>query len=651
MTLPTLEVAAKRAWTYEVADRGRTSIHAGGPLLLSGLLAFASIGAIVASDGGYRPTTWGWSALAFSWLAALALVLDGGGLSRTALIALAGLAGLFGWSLLSLLWTSSTTQTVLESERAAVYLSGLAAVLLVTRRTSYVGLLVGTWAGIVLIAGYALATRLFPDRLGVADPVAEYRLSEPVGYWNGLGVLAAIGGLLATALAIRSRSIVLRAAAATTVPMLATTLYFTFSRGAWAALAVGLVTVLVLDSRRLQFLSGLFGVIPWAVAAVGIASQSDALTEHGSPLAQAVDEGRGLALVVVLLGVCAALSALVFSRLESSIAPSRAVRRGFAAALVVALLAAIFAVLFAYGSPRSLAERTYDGFVASTDPRTPPNLNSRLFTIASKGRAEHWRVAWQQLEANPWLGAGAGSFEQHWYRDRRVYTNVRDAHSLYLELVAELGPLGLALLLTALLAPIVAAARARRRPLVAGAAGAYVIYLAHAGVDWDWELTGVTFAALLLGAGLLVAGREERDARVMGAPVRLAGIAAALALSAFVVVGLGANSALDTARDAAARGDLTEVAKETATATRWAPWSYEPWDVLAQAQLDAGLSAQARRSYRRGIEKETWNWELWYGLARASTGRTRIDALEEAERLNPLSFNVVVLKEASRTGP
>jgi O-antigen ligase len=650
-TVPTLDVAAGRAWPHAVAHRGRTSIHACGPLLLSGLLAFAGIAAIVASDGGYRATTWGWSALAFSWLAALALVLDDGGLSWTALVALAGLAGLFGWILLSLLWTSSTTQTVLESQRTAVYLSGLAAALLVARRASYVGLLVGAWAGIVLIAGYALATRLFPDRLGVADPVADYRLSEPVGYWNGLGVLAAMGLLLAAVLAIRSRSMVLRSAAASTVPLLATTLYFTFSRGAWAAVAVGLVTVFVVDTRRLHLLCGLFGVVPWAVATVGIASQSEALTERGAPLAQAADEGRSVALLVVLLGIGAALSALGFRQLERSLAPSRAVRRGFAAALVIAVLAALGAVAYVYGSPLSVAERGYDNFVASTDPRTPPDLNSRLFTIASKGRAEHWKVAWNQFEANRLVGAGAGSFEQHWYRDRSVYTNVRDAHSLYLELAAELGAVGLALLLIALLAPIVAAMRARRRPLVAGTAGAYVIYIVHAGIDWDWELTGVTLAALLLGAGVLVAARKEQDAAVIGAPARVAGIVAALALSGFVAVGLGANSAIDAARDGAARGDLTKAAKETANATRWAPWSYEPWEVLAHAQLDARLTAHARRSFRRAIEKERWNWELWYGLARASTGRARLDALEEAERLNPLSFSVAVLRDATSTQP
>ena len=45
-------------------------------------------------------------------------------------------------------------------------------------------------------------TRLFPERLGAYDSVSEYRLSEPLGYWNGgfaifvtLGLLLALGAV------------------------------------------------------------------------------------------------------------------------------------------------------------------------------------------------------------------------------------------------------------------------------------------------------------------------------------------------------------------------------------------------------------------------------------------------------------------------
>ena len=84
----------------------------------------------------------------------------------------------------------------------------------------------------------------------------------------------------------------------------------------------------------------------------------------------------------------------------------------------------------------------------------------------------------------------------------------RDAHSLYLETLAELGPIGLALLLAALIIPLLAL-RGGRDPLLATAAGAYVAFLVHTGVDWDWELPAVTLAGLACGSAMLVARRPS----------------------------------------------------------------------------------------------------------------------------------------------
>ena len=63
------------------------------------------------------------------------------------------------------------------------------------------------------------------------DPISGSRLSEPVGYWNALGLLAAMGTLLALGLAARSGPVVRCLAAGSTVVLLLT-LYFTYSRGA-----------------------------------------------------------------------------------------------------------------------------------------------------------------------------------------------------------------------------------------------------------------------------------------------------------------------------------------------------------------------------------------------------------------------------------
>ena len=66
-------------------------------------------------------------------------------------------------------------------------------------------------------------------------------------------------------------------------------------------------------------------------------------------------------------------------------------------------------------------------------------------------RAQYWRVAWRAFERHPLLGSGAGTFDEQWLRYRGSGVSVRDAHSLYLETLSELGVVGL-LLLVALLA-------------------------------------------------------------------------------------------------------------------------------------------------------------------------------------------------------
>ena len=69
------------------------------------------------------------------------------------------------------------------------HMSRIAGILLL-RRSSVSTLLVGLWAAVTVVSGYALATRLFPERLGVFDAISGYRLSDPVGYWNAFGILA-----------------------------------------------------------------------------------------------------------------------------------------------------------------------------------------------------------------------------------------------------------------------------------------------------------------------------------------------------------------------------------------------------------------------------------------------------------------------------
>jgi O-antigen ligase len=123
-------------------------------------------------------------------------------------------------------------------------------------------------------------------------------------------------------------------------------------------------------------------------------------------------------------------------------------------------------------------------------------------------RPAYWRVAVEDASDHAVLGSGAGTFDDVWLERRPIPGFVHDAHSLYLETAAELGVVGLALLLCALGAPLVAAIKTGDRTRVATATAAYAVFLVHAGLDWDWEMPVTVLAGLSCGAAVLTGVRR-----------------------------------------------------------------------------------------------------------------------------------------------
>src|SRR5919204_5143142 len=198
---------------------------------------FALVFAVGATQGGYFPTSWGWTALALSWAAGVALVVRSELRYTTLeLLACGALGALTVWTALSTIWSQSVSRTVLEVERGLVYVVALIALFAIVRSVTLRNLLGGMLAAISLLCTYALATRLFPERLGSFDPVSTYRLGAPVGYWNALGIVAAIGILLALRTAARAKHLLGRSLAGVSLVILLPTPLFTYSRGAWIAL-------------------------------------------------------------------------------------------------------------------------------------------------------------------------------------------------------------------------------------------------------------------------------------------------------------------------------------------------------------------------------------------------------------------------------
>jgi O-antigen ligase len=87
---------------------------------------------------------------------------------------------------------------------------------------------------------------------------------------------------------------------------------------------------------------------------------------------------------------------------------------------------------------------------------------------------------------------------------------VYNAHTLELETMAELGVIGLVIVLAAIFAPIWAGIRSRAHPLAAAVTAAYVAFMVESSGDWTWQLPGATIAALACAAVAVNLGDDRR---------------------------------------------------------------------------------------------------------------------------------------------
>jgi heme A synthase len=113
------------------------------------------------------------------------------------------------------------------------------------------------------------------------------------------------------------------------------TLYFTFSRGSWIALAIGLVAAVLLDNRRLQLLTGAVVLSPPLAALLWQCADARGLTRPGN-LGLAVQDGHRLLGVVVAVSVVSAAVAALLALGERHVHLPRAARTTWAVVLAVA---------------------------------------------------------------------------------------------------------------------------------------------------------------------------------------------------------------------------------------------------------------------------------------------------------------------------
>jgi O-Antigen ligase len=606
----------------------------------SALVAGATAAIVIsanASEGAYFSQSWGWVALAFLVPTTIILIVDRvnrPGRLRTAFAAL--MAALTVWIGVSAFWSISSSASLRELERTLVYVSLAFAVALALRRGDERPLFAGLFAGIAGAVIYGLVTRLYPDRFGFErDPFNAYRLAEPLGYWNSFGLLATMGLICALGVVAHARHARAAVAAGAVVPLLSVALYFTFSRGSWVALVFGLVAALVLDPRRVQLLWSVAVVAPASVVAVAIASRQDALTTEGARLVDATSQGHRLAWT--LCGVAAVSAALGWLAhwTRRRFALGGRTRRVVDVALAAVAIGIVAGAVIMAGGPASAASELRERFEADPTTDGGRDLNDRLFSASGNGRAESIGVAWDVGSEHPLAGSGAGTFEYVWYERRPSEMVIRDAHSLYAEAFGELGVLGLVLLGAVLLVPCLAGMKARRSRLVAPAMGMYLAWVAAAGLDWHWEMVGVTLTAFLAGCVGLLASDRHRLQHQLGDRTRLVLVSVATAASAFAVWSLVGNQALFAARAAADAHDWEAASDHARRAEVLLRWSHEPDLVLGDAAAAQGDRTSAARYFRHAVRKDSRNWVAWVKLAQAASGSERRAAYARAGQLNP----------------
>lgn len=611
------------------------------PAVLTVYFAFTSGGFFAGATGVAAVLVW-------TGLALRLVVADDpiAGLSRPLVLAAGALALLAVWSLVSTAWSDSVARGLIEFDRALGYLGLLVLFGSLPRTSGTLEWAVRALFGAFLVVGaVALLSRVLPEFLPIDQNIVAERLSYPLTYWNGLGLLLGLGAILSLHLTASEREpVAIRVIAAAAAPVFATALYFTLSRGAIAATVVGLVGYLVLARPR-GALAGILAVLPSCGLALVAAYDADLLVSTDPTSPAAIAQGEDAAVIIAVSVVLAAVIRLAGVPLDRRLGRARVgptARRSAALGSVAIAVAAVAIAWLALDLGDRL-DRQYDGFVSGTTIRSSGDERLRLTDPGNNGRLDNWRVALDAFEKAPLLGTGAGTYGITWAQERPITLKVEDAHSLYIELLAELGLPGLAFALVAILIVLLGFARGLRRPerhVYAALLAAGGVWAVHAGIDWDWELPAVTAWFWALG-GMALAAPAPASGHARRAPantLRVALAIACLALAVTPALMAVSQARLNEAVASLQRDDCNTAIDAALGSLQALPARPQPFEVLGYCDARLGLNDLAIGAMRSGIDRDPENWELYYGLAlvRADAGLDPRPAAREALRLNPL---------------
>ncbi|MEX0992875.1 MAG: hypothetical protein WDZ37_02660 [Solirubrobacterales bacterium] len=590
-----------------------------------------------------------------------------------ALVATAALAALSG---LSILWSLSPSDSWLEANRTisyvAVFAAGMATVRLARRH--WEAALTGVLGALALVSLYGLATKVVPGLLAADEVFA--RLREPYGYWNAVGVTAAMGVPLCLWLGTRERTRDWTAALA--YPLLTTfivTILLSYSRGSILAALVAAALWCALVPLRLRSLALLAPALAVAIAVVAWVYSQGVLSDNYVPLAQREDSGIVFGLVLVAaLAVAFVCGLAIARRVRVRPLSDAGRRRAGVVALVALALIPIAAAGAMAASERGIGGTVSDRWHDLTHERGTPTNDPGRLTETGSVRSIYFPRALEVWKEHRLKGAGAGAFDKAQLRFRDSSAQGRHAHGYVHQTLADLGLLGLGVSLGALIAWLVAATAtlgmrpgrwrlpwSGERAGMAALALVAVAFGVHSTIDWTWFVPAVAMIGLF--AAGWVAGRGPiavgADAAGRGAPpldlvkgpsmpsrrtllrrspiaagVLLAGVLASLVVAA----PWRGDRRSDDAIELATRGDLVAARQAASDSRRINPFSPEPYFDFAAIETQAGDKGAALAALQMAVQREPANPATWQRL-----GEYYLGPLNQPERAIPVLRGAVYL--------
>ncbi len=333
---------------------------------------------------------------------AVAIALTPAGRPAYGLLPTGLLLALAALSALSVVWSVQPDGSWQDAGRLFAYSGVFALAVLLARAAParWSAVLGGVLLAAVIVCGYALLTKIFPDAIGAAQNSGHVyaRLQAPYGYWNAIGLTAALGAIGCMWLgARRAGHALLSALAYPAMGIALVTLMLAYSRGALVALVVGLALWLCVVPLRLRGVAVLCAGALGASVVVAWDFSQHALTTDDTPLAARVSAGHQLGVLLAAILVALTLTGLAVGFFTGRRAPSPRTRRRAGAVLlslpVIAVIASAGLLTVSHRGLFGSISHTVSTLTNPNAPRPPtdPGASRRSAACARATGTKPWR--------------------------------------------------------------------------------------------------------------------------------------------------------------------------------------------------------------------------------------------------------------------